>query len=311
MKTIALCMNTCDLGDWRFKEFGKKYPGAGWMKNLFLDAKTFHVMSGREAMNSIAHRGLDPKEVLVIQEEDNAIGQDLIRMGAEPSIITCFESPLYAPLFYDRQDYWRDQFKHSLFFSGGTERLRFPCYDEEDILPLVPWEERKELCAVVSNKHYSMLPKIDSPSLKKALEVQLHDKRYEFIRHQKNVNNFDLYGKGWPEDYGKEIDDKLKVMRKYKFSLCYENVRWNGYVTEKIIDCFIAGTIPIYKGAIDIADFIPRASYATPKDYNEIDHLDLIYKINNARCWLNSHEGRAHSHKGFAENILRLLGESS
>jgi hypothetical protein len=34
-----------------------------------------------------------------------------------------------------------------------------------------------------------------------------------------------------------------------------------GYVTEKIFDCFYAGTIPIYLGAKDITNLIPPTTF--------------------------------------------------
>jgi len=43
-------------------------------------------------------------------------------------------------------------------------------------------------------------------------------------------------------------ENKIETISNYKFCICAENVEYDGYVTEKIIDCFIAGTIPIYFG---------------------------------------------------------------
>ena len=41
----------------------------------------------------------------------------------------------------------------------------------------------------------------------------------------------------------------------YCFSVAMENARSPGYFTEKILDCFATGTVPIYYGAPDIGDF--------------------------------------------------------
>jgi hypothetical protein len=48
------------------------------------------------------------------------------------------------------------------------------------------------------------------------------------------------------------IPDKRAVLEPYMFSIVPENSRHNGYYSEKIIDCFIAKTVPIYWGAPDI-----------------------------------------------------------
>ena len=44
-------------------------------------------------------------------------------------------------------------------------------------------------------------------------------------------------------------DDKRKYVHEFMFNICPENVNNFGYVTEKIFDAFIAGSIPIYYGS--------------------------------------------------------------
>jgi hypothetical protein len=44
------------------------------------------------------------------------------------------------------------------------------------------------------------------------------------------------------------VSDKIKTLSQYKYSLCFENTFTPGYVTEKIVDSFLAGSMPIYWG---------------------------------------------------------------
>jgi hypothetical protein len=44
------------------------------------------------------------------------------------------------------------------------------------------------------------------------------------------------------------VSDKIKTLRQYRHSLCFENTYTPGYVTEKIIDSFLAGSMPLYWG---------------------------------------------------------------
>ena len=44
----------------------------------------------------------------------------------------------------------------------------------------------------------------------------------------------------------------LNIFNKYKFILCFENSFSDGYITEKIFNCFYSDSIPLYKGAPDI-----------------------------------------------------------
>eukprot|EP00884_Botryococcus_braunii_P004805 jgi/Botrbrau1/14325/Bobra.0287s0017.1 len=48
---------------------------------------------------------------------------------------------------------------------------------------------------------------------------------------------------------------KLDIFREYKFCVCMENSLARGYVTEKVYDGLVAGCLPIYYGAPDIANF--------------------------------------------------------
>ncbi len=45
------------------------------------------------------------------------------------------------------------------------------------------------------------------------------------------------------------------VTRSYRYNICIENYIDESYFTERILNCFATGTIPIYKGATKIAQF--------------------------------------------------------
>lgn len=49
------------------------------------------------------------------------------------------------------------------------------------------------------------------------------------------------------------ISDKRTILEPYMFSIVPENSRHSGYYSEKLIDCFIAKTMPIYWGCTDVA----------------------------------------------------------
>lgn len=60
----------------------------------------------------------------------------------------------------------------------------------------------------------------------------------------------DVYGRGW-----NPIDSKVDGLKRYGYSVVIENCRRHGWFTEKLLDCFALGTVPIYWGAPDIGDF--------------------------------------------------------
>lgn len=75
-----------------------------------------------------------------------------------------------------------------------------------------------------------------------------HRKRLEWVeRFQGQV---DFFGRGFPT----EIKLKEEGLCDYMFSIAIENASYKTYFTEKLLDCFATGTIPVYYGAPDIAD---------------------------------------------------------
>ncbi|KAJ8766625.1 hypothetical protein K2173_001145 [Erythroxylum novogranatense] len=51
--------------------------------------------------------------------------------------------------------------------------------------------------------------------------------------------------------------DKLETLKRYKFSLAFENSNEEDYVTEKFFQSLVAGTIPVVVGAPNIQEFAP------------------------------------------------------
>ena len=50
---------------------------------------------------------------------------------------------------------------------------------------------------------------------------------------------------------------KMNVLRRYKFYLAFENSMVEDYVSEKMFEGLIAGSVPIYRGSQDIGQFLP------------------------------------------------------
>ncbi len=71
--------------------------------------------------------------------------------------------------------------------------------------------------------------------------------RTELLGRFIHDNNVDVYGRNV-----NPIEKKSDALRDYCFSFAVENCCSSGYWTEKILDCFITGTVPIYIGDPDI-----------------------------------------------------------
>lgn len=85
----------------------------------------------------------------------------------------------------------------------------------------------------------------------------------------------EIYGHGYcPLNY------KLSALEKYQFHICIENIKNDTYFTEKIIDCFATGTIPIYWGCNKISETFNTKGIIEIDDVNE-----LKYALENLDCF--------------------------
>ena len=74
--------------------------------------------------------------------------------------------------------------------------------------------------------------------------------------------------------------NKQDILIHSRFSVVYENIKGlNGYITEKIFDAFIAGNIPIYWGAEDIDNHIPKDCFIDRRSF--INHYELYKYLKN------------------------------
>lgn len=81
---------------------------------------------------------------------------------------------------------------------------------------------------------------------------------------------------------GGKVKDKLAFLSDYKFSFAMENVSHEGYCTEKIIDSFIAGTVPIYWGDPEVTEYFNERAFINCHAYSTVDEvINEIIEIDN------------------------------
>lgn len=121
---------------------------------------------------------------------------------------------------------------------------------------------------------------------------KLNNEIQYFIEELKNINNIDYINY-----YDDIIKDKscyysielLNIFNKYKFILCIENSYTNGYITEKIFNCFYSKSIPIYKGSPIIEKFINKDSFIDFRENNLNNSIELIKNILNSEDLYNTY----------------------
>ena len=142
-------------------------------------------------------------------------------------------------------------------------------YDEKGLyidLPDMTSNDRnllnREFCSFVVSNNFAAIP--------------LRTKIFNEVSKYKLVAS----GGKYLNNVGGPVPDKIKFLENYKFNIASENSISNGYITEKIIDAFIAHSIPIYVGPHDVVkDFNPDA-FINVNFYTSFDALiDKIKEI--------------------------------
>lgn len=252
------------------------------------------------------------------------------------SYLLIFESELIKPDNWDFEKHnyfnkiftWDDRIiDNKKYFKINFSHL-FPETINKDL------SKKQKLCTLISGNK-----RVNHP-------LELYSKRVEAIRwfEQNHVDDFDFYGMGWDEyvptnkyirflfrklklsklfkpnfiSYKGKVDSKKEVLEKYKFAICYENAKdIDGYITEKIFDCFFAGCIPIYWGANNITEHIPKECFIDKREFNTYEELyeymttmsDETYKnyLAEIESYLNSKKANGFRAEFFAETIVKTI----
>jgi regulator of sigma D len=76
----------------------------------------------------------------------------------------------------------------------------------------------------------------------------------------------------------KPIDDKSESLTPYRFSIVIENDKSPHYFSEKIVDCLLCGTVPIYWGADKIGEYFNTNGFFVINSIDDIN--DILPKLN-------------------------------
>jgi hypothetical protein len=91
------------------------------------------------------------------------------------------------------------------------------------------------------------------------------------------MNN--LKGLTAPDDEHVYGDTYLGFLQSYKFMICFENCKKPGYITEKILNAYMAGCIPIYWGSHEALTWLNPKAFLFLKDESLESMQQLIEQI--------------------------------
>jgi alpha(1,3/1,4) fucosyltransferase len=276
------------------------------------------------------------------------------------SAFFAFESPTVEPGLYKGLTAVQKFFKRIFTFSDAQSLksfLRAPLKSDLFCLPTPLDSAREDLWSRQDRKFLVMINNNQLPAIK---FNELYTERMRAIEFFARTGAIELYGQGWAgpshlmgigwmpgtaqkvihrargywqrvrplpalvaarKVYKGTIPSKLEALSHHAFSICFENVKLNGWVTEKIFDCFAAGNIPVYWGAPDIEKriapecFIDMRGFA---DYEELRHhlkslsaQDIKRYRENGRDFFRSAQFQPFTKLTFTKRLGRLIEEDT
>lgn len=277
------------------------------------------------------------KKVFLISHLVNEHTKKIISLGVIPLLLTCQESPFVATRFYIFLKKYSSMFKYSMLFPGMEKMTSkstnfIPMFFPQSFLHYKisqkPFKNKKFLTYIASNKKSFNLVKLIAIKLLYGWNVNIiYSFRKKIIHFLKHRNDFELYGKGWKTEKSEIIKrvykgevragGKDEKLQEYKFVLCLENSIFPGYITEKIFDCFFAGSVPLYLGAPDIEKYIPADTFINIKKYSNLEELEReidsvdegAYNkyLANIKSFLLSKKFKKFSSQRFTKIVLDLV----
>lgn len=105
------------------------------------------------------------------------------------------------------------------------------------------------------------------------------DARLRFFEALNSKKHVDSGGK-LCNNVGGPVADKLAFQSESRFSMAFENTCQPGYTTEKIVESFASGTIPIYYGDPRVAEEFNPAAFINCNDYDSFDEvIDRVLQV--------------------------------
>ena len=165
-----------------------------------------------------------------------------------------------------------DQFH---YVSSYLSDVNHPNFIKSD--PIFPWFIERDLNENM-NFQFSKSKKLSIISSNKKITID-HVKRLNFFKKLDKFfgDDIDIFGAG----FSGFVDEKKTTLDPYMFSIVVENKKLPNYFTEKVADCFLSHTFPIYHGCSNFNEFFDKNSFEAIDLNNFNESIAIIKKILN------------------------------
>ncbi len=206
--------------------------------------------------------------VLISADLDETRIQQLAQYPRERCFLIATEPPLVMPSFYSpvtRSRFGKiflllDRFvdNQNYFKIYHLITQKNPISQEQE----VPFEKRKLCCMVQGNKFFRHFPGELYTERKNLAEF--------FTQLSSFSKEFDVYGVNWQglKSWKGMTKTNKALLGQYKFAICYENTGDElGFITERIFNSLFARNVPVYLGAPNIHDYVPKDCFIDARDF--------------------------------------------
>lgn len=237
-------------------------------------------------------------------------GKPMILLATEPPGLIPLNADSKNELLFEKIFSWYGE------VSKIRQRMRPIYFAYPESVPSYKFTERK-LCVMIASIY-----------TRNNDSCELYSKRAEAVRwfEEYHPEEMDFYGRQNQftdiqySIYRGPVDEKLDVLSKYRFQICYENsYAIPGYISEKIFDAFFAGCVPIYWGAVDVTNYIPKKCFIDKREfesyealYNYIQAIDeetyMDYQ-KNIQAFLESEFAHSYDETALAKTLIPVFVE--
>lgn len=244
-----------------------------------------------------------------------ASGKPIYAFLMEPPMVSPEGVQLTNTLLIDKLFTWhRDLFDHCKYFP-----IRPMFFDLASPAGSGAKFQDKKLCAIIGHVLSGLFTSQDA----------IYSRRKDVLDWfaANHPNDMDLYGK---QPYGVgtlkqypffrgAAESKRDTLTGYRFSFCYENSRYPDYISEKLFDCFLAGCVPIYIGAPNVTDYVPRDAFIDPEEFRDLAELyqylcsmkesEYFSYLRSGRTVLKTSFAQSYLPEHFTTTVLNAMGE--
>jgi alpha(1,3/1,4) fucosyltransferase len=356
VKRVALSIRNADMQGDRIFQLADDGPVDQAPYTPWRRVRELGLECGLELITAdqVAARGIDPQTVHVLSYDWPPSTDVLVNQGAQPAVLTSLEPPVIAWELYYHLRRISQRFAHTLLFEGGRKRaapttqfhpLYFPQVRTPRTIDWSEWLHRRFLVSITSNKALvrSFTRFFDRPrevSVKREVATRLYPpiRQDLYLERLRVAAHFgeraDVFGQGWQRRhpavpielhnavlraYRGPVAEKLEALSQYRFSVCLENSVFEGYVSEKIFDCFFTGTIPIYLGAPDVQRYVSPETFIDLRQFRTyaelesfLDGLDesaMRRYVEAAQDFMRSAEYAPFTVECFAQQMVKMLAQ--